>query len=359
MYVRKINHFRGQYMKNTKLLFTLFVCFSLFLAACGKTSTSQSQDGSKEKVDEKGSGAPVNTVIIGGRVGGSWSVFSEGIAESIRKTNKGSVITVEPGGLVENAPLVGENKIPFGLAYSMTAFAAYTGTEPYKTKYEDLRAVSVVIPSNLYQFVARADAPFDSFDEMVSKKIPARIVVDDRGAPGEIITRGILEAYGVSYDEIKAWGGSVDHLGNSKSFELMSDGRADGTGDAIPVPDSSILEAAATNDLKLIPIGEDVIKKLEDSLGIIRGTVSSGSYDFQKEDILTVNTPAILITNKNVEDEVVYQVVKSIYENFGYLGTVHEEFKQLTKENLANVGGLPIHPGAEKFYQEMGITIVK
>ncbi|WP_428908049.1 TAXI family TRAP transporter solute-binding subunit [Niallia sp. Krafla_26] len=336
--------------KGYKLFGSLIIGITLLLSACGQTSSTDSDDSSKDK-----NSSPVITNIVGGSVGGSWSVFSEGIAESIRKTHEGSIVTVEPGGLVENPPLVGDNTVPFGIAYSMTSHAAYTGTEPYNKKYEDIRAVSVVIPRNLYQFVAVENAPYDSFDDIVESQYPARIVVDDKGSPGEIITRKILEAYGTSYEEIIGWGGSVDHLGGSKPFEMMSDNRADGTGDAIPVPDSSIIEASTTMKLKMISLNDDVIDKLEKDLGLIEGTVEASAYDFQKEAIKTVNTPAILITNKNVDDETVYKMVKSIYENLEYLGTVHEEFKKLTKENMADVGSVPLHPGAEKFFKEIGV----
>ncbi|MCC3358624.1 TAXI family TRAP transporter solute-binding subunit [Bacillus sp. REN16] len=323
----------------------LFILTSVLLAGCMYKAEAGSVDTSDK----------IRTTIIGGRTGGAWSVFTEGIAESIRRENKGSLITVEPGGIVENPASVGINKVPYGISYAMTAFSAYSGTEPYKQAYPDIRAISVVIPTNYYQLIARGDVEFESLDEVVAKKAPIRLAVDQRGSAGEIITRAILEEYGVTYQDLVSWGGSVDHLSGSTTFELMADKRIDTTGDALSVPSSDILEAAATNDMKFITMDQDILHAAAEKLGLELGTIPKGSYDFLNQDVNTVYTPAILIVHKNVPEEEVYRITKAIYENFEYLSTVHKEFKNLSDENFSKVGKIPLHPGAKKFLQEKGL----
>jgi len=297
----------------------------------------------------------IQTTIVGGRTGGAWSVFTEGIAESIRRENKGSIITVEPGGIVENPASVGTNTVPYGLSYSMTAYAAFSGAEPYKEAYEDIRAISVIIPANYYQLIARADMGFDSLEEVIENQAPLRLAIDQKGSAGERITRNILQEYGVTYETIISWGGSVDHLGGSKTFELMTENRIDATGDAVSVPSSDILEASTTNDLKFLSLDQDVINAVSKNLGMESGTISADSYEFLKQDMDTVYTPAILIVHKDVPKEEVYRVTKAIYENIEYLATVHTEFNNLTDENFVKVGKVPLHPGAEKFFKEQGL----
>ncbi|WP_156288617.1 TAXI family TRAP transporter solute-binding subunit [Oceanobacillus salinisoli] len=334
--------------RNIKLSILVVVGF-VILAACGK------EEGTPSDISVDTGNDPIQTTIMGGRTGGAWSVFTEGVAESIRRENDGSIVTVEPGGIIENPLNVGTNKTPYGLSYAMTAYAAYSGEEPYDQAFEDIRAISVVIPSNYYQFIVRSDVEYNSIDEIMEKQLPVRLAVDQKGSAGEIITRNILQEYGVTYDDIISWGGSVDHLGDSKAFELMADKRIDATGDAVSVPSSSIIEAATTNDLKLFGLNPDIIASVSENLGMEAGIIKAGSYDFLEEDIATVNTPAIFIVNKDVPEEEVYLVTKSIYENLDYLGTVHEEFKNLTVEKMAEVGNVPLHPGAEKFFKETGL----
>ena len=257
----------GVNMFNRKCTIYLgLIMMMLLLAGCTNEVAATSE----------GSTSPIQTTIIGGRTGGAWSVFTEGIAESIRRENKDSLITVEPGGIVENPASVGTNTVPYGLSYAMTAYAAYSGAEPYKEAYQDLRAISVIIPANYYQLIAKSDVEFDSLKEVVENQAPLRLAVDQKGSAGEIITRKILQEYGVTYKDIESWGGSVDHLSGSQTFELMADHRVDATGDAVSVPSSDILEAAATMDVKLLSLDQDVTHAAAENLGMETGTIPRG-----------------------------------------------------------------------------------
>lgn len=100
---------------------------------------------------------------------------------------------------------------------------------------------------------------------------------------------------------------------------------------------------------------QETIEAVAAELGMLPGVITAGGYDFQTEDIATVNTPVLLIVNKAVPDEEVYAITKAIYESFDYLHTVHEEFRNLSTENMVAVGDIPLHPGAEKFYKEEGM----
>ena len=322
-----------------KLIRSCLLFLVIFLTACGA---------------EHGD-PPLQTTIVGGSVGGAWSVFTEGIAETIRREYDGSIVTVEPGGIVENPAMVSLGKVPYGLSYAMTAYAAYEGAEPYDKPYNDIRAVSVVIPGNYYQFLVSADYRYDSLEEIINDKAPMRLALDAKGSAGEIITRQILAEYGVTYDDIVAWGGTVDHLSGSKTFEMMADNRMDATGDAVSVPSSDIIEATTTMDLKMFSFPDDVLRNVSEKLGMETATIPKNSYSFLQEDIQTLNTPAILIVHKDVPEEEVYQVTKAIYEHLDYLRNVHGEFQNLTERNMASVGQIPLHPGAEKFFEEKGM----
>ncbi|WP_174613014.1 TAXI family TRAP transporter solute-binding subunit [Virgibacillus ihumii] len=334
-----------------KIIFVMLLIGLFFLAACesGDQATATSDSSGKKSGDE------FNTTIVGGRTGGAWSVFTEGIAESIRREIKGSIVTVEPGGIVENPVSVSLNKTPYGLSYAMTAYAAYSGNEPYDRAYPNIRAISVVIPANYYQLLARGGTEYDSMDEIIENQTPVRLAVDQEGSAGEIITRTILKEYGVTYADIKSWGGSVDHLSGSKTFELMADNRIDAAGDAVSVPSGDIVKAASLNELKFLSINKDVINAVSEKLGMESGVIKSGSYAFQEQNVHTLYTPAILIANKDVSEKEVYRVTKAIYQNLDYLRTVHKEFANLTDKNIAEVGEVPLHPGAEKFFKEVGL----
>src|SRR5699024_10338016 len=94
----------------------------LLLSACSGIDSPKAKAAKNNTSNDS-----IEAMIIGGRTGGAWSVFSEGIAESIRRQLDGSIVTVEPGSIVENPPTVATNKVSYGLSYAMTAFAAYHG----------------------------------------------------------------------------------------------------------------------------------------------------------------------------------------------------------------------------------------
>ncbi|MFD1610170.1 TAXI family TRAP transporter solute-binding subunit [Oceanobacillus luteolus] len=329
-------------MNKKTFISILLLLFLSILAGCEEETESSDSNG-------------ITTTIKGGRTGGAWAVFTEGIAESVRRENDSSYITVEPGSIVENPPMVGLGRVPYGLSYAMTAYAAYRGVEPYDQAFENIRAVSVVIPANYYQFFVRKDVPYDSLHDIVENQIPIRLAVNQKGSDAELITRETFHHFGITYENIISWGGSVDYLSGSKAFEMMADGRIDAAGNAESAPSGNIIEASTTIDLKMVSLDKETIETVSEKLGMEPNTIPAGTYDFQKEDIDTVSTPAILIVHKDVSDEEVYAVTKSIYNNLNYLQTVHDEFKELTEESMINVGELPLHPGAEKFYKDIGI----
>jgi TRAP transporter TAXI family solute receptor len=299
---------------------------------------------------------PLTLTLVGGRTGGVWSIFSEGIAESIRKSNPGAVVTVEPGSTSGNPGIVNQGRVPIGLAYALTAYSAFRGTEPYEGKPSpNLRSVAAVMPKNFYQFCVNKKSGLTSIQDIKTKKFPLRVSVDDKGSTADLITREMFKAYGFSYKDIESWGGKIFYLSGEKTFEMMSDGRMDAMPDALPCPSGDILEASANQDLDLLSFSDPAIKQVNEVLKLSKGLVPAGTYKFLKRDIPTISVPVILMTNKDVPEDTIYKVAKSVYDNLAYLSTVHDAFKDVNKDTIAVVGGLSLHPGAVKFYKEKGI----
>ncbi len=331
----------------SNVVLSITFIFLVVLAGCGSDELGDS--------DNNLSTSQKNITIFGGSVGGVWSIFTEGIAETVRKENQDMNVSVIPGTVAGNPVAVAQGKADLAIAESLTALFAYEGTGPFDESYENIRAVASVIPINVFQFVAPKNAPFDSVEEFVNNKTAIRYSAGEKDALGDKISASIFDAYKFSYDGIDAHGGSVDFLSGSKSFELMADNRMDGLGKMAPIPAGDILEASATMDLKLIPIGETAINHLMELYEMTPYTMEAGSYEFQKEDYYTVNTPTILITNTEMDEDTVYQITKSIYNQLDYLTNVHNGFKQVNDETIVEVGGVPLHPGAKKFFREAGL----
>src|SRR5699024_6608237 len=143
-------------------------------------------------------------------------------------------------------------------------------------------------------------------EDVVKNNMAMRYSAGEKDALGDVVSEAIFAAYDMSYEDIENNGGVINFLSGGKSFELIGDARLDALGKMVPIPASDILEASATIDLKLIPIGEQAVNYLVDEFALTPYTMQAGSYDFQTEDYLTVNSPTILITHANMSDDVVY-----------------------------------------------------
>lgn len=324
----------------------MFLCTLSFImlfvfSACGNNND-----------DTKNASAAGSYTVYGGSVGGIWSLFTEGVSEAFRLEYPGTMISAVPGTVAGNPILVDEKKADFAISESLTAAFAFEGTTPFERKHEDIRAVAAIMPVNTFQLVARESADFNSIEDVIEDKVKIRYSAGEKDALGDVISEGVFSAYNVTYGDLQDDGGVVNFLSGGKSFELIGDGRLDALGKMVPIPASDILEASSTIDLKLIPIGKKAIDYLVEKYALTPYTMEAGSYDFQTEDYPTVNSPTILITHKDVEDDVVYQMTKSIYNQLEYLHNVHNGFKTLDDETIVEVGGIPFHPGAEQFFDE-------
>lgn len=322
----------------------LFIITLLFLGSCG----NEQMEPQDEVIDQQ-------LTINGGSVGGVWSVFTEGIAEAVRKQYPGTMISAVPGSVAGNPVLVDEGKVEFAISESLTALFALEGKDPFDKIHENITAVAAVIPENVFQFVAPKSASFNLVEEIVDQNFPLRYSSGEKNALGDIISESVFEAYNITYEKIEENKGEISYLSGGKSFELMRDGRLDGLGKMVPIPAGDIMEASATIDLKLIPIGERAIQYLTAKYPVTRYTIPANSYDFQTEDYETVNTPTILITHKEIPEDIVYKVAQSIYEQREYLSNVHNGFQAINDETIIEVGGIPLHRGAEKFFKEIGL----
>lgn len=324
----------------------LIILFSIFISGC-----EEDTDGIEENSNE----IPGNITVFGGSVGGVWSVFTEGVSEAVRKEYPGILISSVPGTVFGNPVSVSQGKTGFAISESLTAYFAFKGFVPFEEEYGNVRAVASLIPDNTFQLVAPESAPFNSVSEISEINYPLRYSAGEKGALGDIVSAAVFEAYDLTYEDIQDNGGEVNFLSGGKTFELMADSKIDSLGKMVPTPAGDIIQASASIDLKLIPIGEKAVDHLIQKFDMKPFTIEAGSYEFQDEDYETVKTPTILITNEEMDEETVYQVTKAIYNQLDYLKDVHKGFRSVNDETIADVGAVPLHPGAERFYNEIGL----
>jgi len=181
----------------------------------------------------------------------------------------------------------------------------------------------------------------------------AKIAIGPPASETNSVSRVILEAYGIGEGDYQAF---QEGFGNAA--DLVQDGNIDISIGILGVPAGSIESLhASTGDVVMLGLSDAVIQQAEETSGYQRYEISKDAYPFLEADVPTIAAFAVMVANTDtIDEELGYQLAKSMVENSNEI--THAQGVQLTLENALNgLDGIPIHPGAKRYYEEQGLTI--
>ena len=181
----------------------------------------------------------------------------------------------------------------------------------------------------------------------------AKIAIGPPASATNTVSKVILEAYGIGSDDYEEF-----QEGFGDAADLVQDGNIDISVGVLGLPAGSIESLqASTGDVVMLELSDDAIEKIESNSDYKRFTIPQDSYDFLESDIETIAAYAILMGNTDtIDEELGYELARIMVEHADEV--THEQGKMLTLENALNgAEGLPIHPGAKRYYEEQGLTI--
>tara|TARA_Y100001935_G_C17308768_1_gene514219 strand:- start:3934 stop:4917 length:984 start_codon:yes stop_codon:yes gene_type:complete len=293
-------------------------------------------------------------VTIGtGGVTGVYYPTGGAICRLVNKTRKdhGIRCSVEStGGSVYNLNAIRNNELDMGVAQSDWQYHAYNGSSKFKDvgANKKLRAIFSVHPEP-FTVVARADSGIKSFDDLKGKRVNV-------GNPGSG-QRGTMEVVMAE----KGWKMSdfklASELKSSEQSKALCDNKIDAMVFTVGHPSGSIKEATTSCDTKLVTVKGPAINKLIAENDFYRvATIPGGMYQGNKNDVQTFGVGATFVTSSDVPEEVIYVVVKSVFENFDSFRKLHPAFNKLDKKQMVKDGlSAPLHSGAAKYYKEAGL----
>jgi uncharacterized protein len=294
--------------------------------------------------------------VVAGSVGGSWFIISTAIMDLADSEIEGFRYTVVPGGGVANPLSVQRGEASMGMGYTTNLFAAYTGLEaPYDTPTEDIRGIiNMNVASIMHPWVL-AERGVSTLQEVAEQQMPLRIDTGTRGTGGELAAMRALEAHGVSYENIRQWGGSVTHSSYSEAIDRMRDGHIDAFMNDDILRHPLFVDLTSSRDVVLLDLDPDIIASLADSFGYDPVVVPAGTYEGQDNDVHSFAQHHVLFGHKDLPEDFVYALTRLVFENKDRLVSTHEVFSDLDPA----VGGtgfpMPLHPGAERYYREIGV----
>ena len=303
---------------------------------------------------------PVNWTIGSFSEGSSWYVYSVNLGELLRESlPAGSTVDTPPiaGGLA-NPKLVAANKAQIAFGMAVVGNWAYEGRSGFKEPLKNLRALVGGWDSYYLVPLARGTgfAP-DLTGYFKQVKPKAHVALLTRGSVGAFGGQQLLDIAGAGEEALKKAGGDYEF----GSFGMVKDRFSSGTSDVFvqvaTAGHPGITEIAQTNKVTFLQPTKETLDAMTSRHGWGTRTMPKGTFPGQDKDVLLPSTTTTLFTSASLSNDHAYLVVKTICEKTDRLRTAH---KALAKFDCANgawkqeVNGLPLHPGATRYYKERG-----
>lgn len=290
------------------------------------------------------------TIGTGGQTG-VYYVVGQSIC---RLVNRGSAdhgikcTAPSTGGSIDNINAIKNGDRQMGVAQSDWQYHAYNGTSQFEgDKYDKLRAVFSV-HGEPFTVVARSDAGINGFADLKGK----RVNIGNPGSGQRATMDVVLNALGWSIDDFSL----ASELKAAEQAGALGDNKVDAMIYTVGHPAGAIQEATTTTDAKLISVdGPEIQKLVDDNPYYAVATIPGGMYKGTDEEVKTFGVKATFVTSSDVPEDVIYETVKAVFENFDRFKKLHPAFENLTEEQMIKDGlSAPLHDGAMKYYKERG-----
>ena len=247
---------------------------------------------------------------------------------------------------VENLNLLQDGRGELGFALGDSVAMAWEGNADagFAQKLDKLRGIARIYAIHI-QIIARSASRTPACSYLAGKTLSV-------GAPAsgtELNARAIFGAMDMSYEDL----GKIEYLPFAESVELIKNRQLDGTLQSAGLGVASIRDLASSVPITVVAIPGDVAEKL--GAPYVAATIPAGTYDGQEADVPTVAVSNFLVSHEGVSDEIAYQMTKQLFENLDTLVAAHQAAAQIDMAKALEGMPIPLHPGAERYYREMGI----
>ena len=288
--------------------------------------------------------------IATGGTGGVYFPMGGGLAEIINGKIDGYSATAEvTGASVENMGLVATGDADLAIALADTVQQGYTGTGRFEGNALPMVRGLASLYANMIQIVALEGSGITSLEDLRGKRVSI-------GAPGsgtEVNAAAILNANGITYDDI-----DEQRLNFNETSDALANGDIDAGFWSVGAPTSSILNLATTNNIVLIAMTEaEIAAARAADATFATTTLPGGTYNGVDADMTVLGIPNVLVASSEMSDDLAYAITRAMFENIADLQAVHPAANETTVDFTMSATPIPLHPGAIRYYEEIGATI--
>ncbi len=284
--------------------------------------------------------------LMTGPQGGAWVPLGGSMKNMWEKAIPGLSVQTLPGAGIANIRGIDEGKADVGFGNSISSVDGIQGAAPFPQKVTKVCQVANLYPQ-YFQMVALASSGVNSVADMKGKSI----AVQPKGNTAEAVSAHMLKAVGLSYDSAK-----INFVNSyTDAATMLKDGHAQVFTLGTTIPASSIMDVAAGRDIRMVPVTDEIVAAMKKiNAGYTKGVIKAGTYPKQDKDVDAIVYSAHIVAACSLPVDQVYAMVKAMVANLPDMVAINKAMDGLTPKMMAADIGVPFHPGAVKFYKEVG-----
>lgn len=292
------------------------------------------------------SAKPDQLTIYGGPLNTSWYIIAGWLATELQK--EGVKANSELGGALSNLIQISRAPENMGFTFAAAAQMAYDGMKPFPAPLDGFCAIQLMQRSYFTALVTEGSGVSTAAD-LVGKTYSGQAV----GNLSQVALADFLKASEVNESDI-----DIAIGGQQFGADGVKDRRFAGFAAMTGIPSPPVMDAATSVKSKFLPVDDALFEKIQAlNGGYVRTEIPAGSYPGQDEPVPTFGTFMMMLMSPDTSDDDQYFVTKLVHENWAGLNAAHASTKWLTLENAAKVPGVPLCPGAEKYWNEAGAAL--
>ena len=318
------------------LALVLAVIMVFALAACGEKPAAQPSTPS---------GSPVKITLATGGTSGTYYAVGGVLGTVLGPKLTLSELSVESTGASKaNVNMITDGQAQMAILQSDVVNYAHNGTNTFAGEVEDTALWIAGIYNETVQILAKPGIV------NVSDLKGKTVCVGDVGSGTEVNAWQVLGAAGLTANDINVVNGSFQD-----GVDMLKDGKIDAAFTVAGAPTTAIVDYATTNELNLVSLSDSELAAIRTEYPfLVQDNLPAGTYTGQTGEVVCVAVQAALVAAKDLSEDVVYEFTKAMFDNKADLVAGHAKFGFLDAK-VASIGTVPLHPGAEKYYKEIGV----
>jgi TRAP transporter TAXI family solute receptor len=267
-----------------------------------------------------------------------------------------SLAAISSAGSGENVKLLNENEAQFAILQGLYGAWAWNGEGRFEKSgpQKQLRSVTMLW-QNVEHFVVRSDLAKTGTVADLKQMEDKKFSIGKKNSGTEGSGRQIMSGLNINPDTF-----NLAYLGYGASADAMQNGAIDGMNTPAGVPVSAVTRAFAAmgEKIQILSFTDEQIKQANSEYSLwTKFTIPANTYPGQSKPVTTITQPNFLVVREDIADDDVYLLTKAIYENLPFLNGIHKTTKVMAIEKAIDGLPVPLHPGAARYYQEMGIEV--